>query len=162
MLLFYFNQLFSKHFLFVQKYRKQVAASKLEAEKDNVVVPTTREEYCIKHKHKPTDNVELDQAFDIDDDYYYDDADDDQYSDDDDIGNDDDSGNGDSWTVSVVIPTPTHTHALFPTDTCSLQTVGVVFVFACLAWLYAIKLYFGTLVCWLYNEDTFHWALPGS
>lgn len=26
-----------------------MSASKLEAEKDNVVVPTTREEYCIKH-----------------------------------------------------------------------------------------------------------------
>ena len=31
-------------------FSKQVQASRLEAEKDNVVVPTTMEEYCMKAK----------------------------------------------------------------------------------------------------------------
>ena len=81
------------------QYRKQVAASKLEAEKDNVVVPTTLEEYCIKHKHKPTDDADEPDMGDFYDDDYCDDLDDfydDQYADDDDDVDDDDSGNGES------------------------------------------------------------------
>lgn len=79
--------------------RKQVAASKLEAEKDNVVVPTTLEEYCIKHKHKPTDESDEPEMADFYDDDYCDDLDDcygvDGY-DDDEEEHDDDSGNGES------------------------------------------------------------------
>lgn len=74
-------------------HRKQVAASRAEAEKDNVVVPTTIEEYCIKHRSKPTvEDVDILTDFYDDD---YDDGDDDDCGDD---YNDDneDSGNGES------------------------------------------------------------------
>lgn len=77
--------------------KKQVTASKPEAEKDNVVVPLTMEEYCIKPKKKPSvpDNYDMtdfyDDDYDIDDDY-----DDDEEEDDDQEAADDtdDSGNG--------------------------------------------------------------------
>lgn len=73
--------------------RKQVAASRTEAEKDNVVVPTTIEEYCIKHRSKPVvEDVDILTDFYDDD---YDDGDDydcpDDYNDD-----NEDSGNGES------------------------------------------------------------------
>lgn len=45
-----------------------MAATRYEAEKDNVVVPTTIEEYCIKHKSKPPES-EADLADFYDDDY---------------------------------------------------------------------------------------------
>uniref|UniRef100_A0A183CZ68 UBIQUITIN_CONJUGAT_2 domain-containing protein n=1 Tax=Gongylonema pulchrum TaxID=637853 RepID=A0A183CZ68_9BILA len=48
--------------------RKQVEASRLEAEKDGVVVPETLEEYCIKVAPKPCDDST--DAFDLDEDYY--------------------------------------------------------------------------------------------
>lgn len=77
--------------------KKQVTASKPEAEKDNVVVPLTMEEYCIKPKKKPSvpDNYDMtdfyDDDYDIDDDY-----DDDEEEDEDQEAADDtdDSGNG--------------------------------------------------------------------
>lgn len=76
-----------------------MAASKLEAEKDNVVVPTTLEEYCIKHKHKPANESDEPDMADFYDDDYCDDLDDcygvDGY-DDDEEEHDDDSGNGES------------------------------------------------------------------
>ena len=31
-------------------HRKQVAASKVDADRDGVIVPTTMEEYCMKSK----------------------------------------------------------------------------------------------------------------
>ncbi|KPM05159.1 ubiquitin-conjugating enzyme E2 R2-like protein [Sarcoptes scabiei] len=74
--------------------KKQVAASKIEAEKDNVVVPTTLEEYCIRHRN-PSD-LDGDTADYYDDEDYDDgddDVDDDQISDQE---NDDDSGNGEA------------------------------------------------------------------
>lgn len=46
--------------------RKQVEASRVDAEKDGVVVPETLEEYCIKVIPKATD----DSNFDLDEDYY--------------------------------------------------------------------------------------------
>merc|ERR1712204_30547 len=55
--------------------RKQVSASFAEAAKDQVVVPLTMEEYCIKAKSRPTvsDNIDMtdfyDDDYDIDDDY---------------------------------------------------------------------------------------------
>lgn len=70
-----------------------MAASKLEAEKDNVVVPTTLEEYCIKHKHR-TDDTETELADFYDDDYCDDEYD--NYEDNYDEDDDDDSGNGES------------------------------------------------------------------
>ena len=62
-----------------------------------MVVPTTLEEYCIKHKHKTADDAEEPDMGDFYDDDYCDDLDDcydDQYDEEDD--NDDDSGNGES------------------------------------------------------------------
>ena len=55
--------------------RKQVQASTSEAEKDQVVVPTTMEEYCMKPKKNPAqssahlDNIEIDDFYDDDDCY---------------------------------------------------------------------------------------------
>lgn len=49
-------------------FRKQVEASRLDAEKDGVVVPETLEEYCIKAAPKPSDDC-ID-VFDLDEDYY--------------------------------------------------------------------------------------------
>lgn len=67
--------------------KRQVAATRVEAEKDNVVVPTTLEEYCIQYKSKSN-------AYEIDDlnDFYDDDLgyDNDFDDDDDDDGEDDD------------------------------------------------------------------------
>jgi hypothetical protein len=55
--------------------RKQVDASKLEAQKDGVKVPETIEEYCIKSKpaKAPHDDVDM---LDFDDNDYYDYGDD--------------------------------------------------------------------------------------
>lgn len=44
--------------------RRQVAASRAEAEKDNVVVPTTLEEYCIQHKSKSNMVEDLNDLYD--------------------------------------------------------------------------------------------------
>ncbi|UYV63267.1 CDC34 [Cordylochernes scorpioides] len=72
--------------------RKQVAASRQEAEKDNVVVPTTIEEYCIKHKAQPTTEADMTDFYDDD---YGDDMEDDMEEEDFDEDNED-SGNGES------------------------------------------------------------------
>ncbi|XP_013403676.1 ubiquitin-conjugating enzyme E2 R2 [Lingula anatina] len=71
--------------------RKQVQATKQEAEKDGVVVPTTLEDYCVSTNPKPSDSS-MDAA-DFYDDDYGDDIDDDD--DDDNVyeEDDDDSGN---------------------------------------------------------------------
>lgn len=76
--------------------RKQVAASRLEAEKDNVVVPTTIEEYCLKPKKKPS-VPEADILTDFYDDDYADDMDDDDEDADEYNDDNEDSGNGESW-----------------------------------------------------------------
>lgn len=53
--------------------RKQVVASQQEAEKDKVHVPTTIEEYCIKHNHSKSDEIDFTDNFydeyDMDDEY---------------------------------------------------------------------------------------------
>lgn len=76
-----------------------MSASRQEADKDGIVVPTTIEEYCIAHKHKPQETVDAEMTdFYDDDDLYGDDFDDDDdehiqdYNDD-----NEDSGNGESW-----------------------------------------------------------------
>lgn len=71
--------------------RKQVLATRSEAEKDNVTVPTTLEEYCIKHRAKPKER-ESDMTDFYDDDY----GDDMEDEDDEEEIHDDneDSGNG--------------------------------------------------------------------
>ncbi|XP_029775518.1 ubiquitin-conjugating enzyme E2 R2 [Suricata suricatta] len=73
--------------------RKQVSATKAEAEKDGVKVPTTLAEYCIKTKVPSTDNSS-DLLYD---DLYDDDIDDeDEEEEDADCYDDDDSGNEES------------------------------------------------------------------
>ncbi|XP_023242402.1 ubiquitin-conjugating enzyme E2 R2 [Centruroides vittatus] len=75
--------------------RKQVLASRMEAEKDNVVVPTTIEEYCIKHSAKPSE-TETDMT-DFYDDDYGDDMDDNDEEEEEEYNDDnEDSGNGES------------------------------------------------------------------
>lgn len=79
-------------------------ASRAEAEKDGVVVPTTMEEYCMKPKTRPPssqDNIEMDEFYD---DCYDMDDDDEDEEDEEDIDVEDgnqerdedaeDSGNG--------------------------------------------------------------------
>lgn len=73
--------------------RKQVLATKAEAEKDGVKVPTTLAEYCIKTKVPSNDNSS-DLLYD---DLYDDDIDDeDEEEEDADCYDDDDSGNEES------------------------------------------------------------------
>ena len=68
--------------------RKQVQASRLDAEREGVVIPTTMEEYCRKVKNPDQlvqENIDMDDLYD--DDYDLgDDCDDDE--DDDDCGSD--------------------------------------------------------------------------
>lgn len=79
--------------------RKQVLASKVEAEKDNVKVPTTIEEYCNVSRGKKKADLEADLLTD-----FYDDDDAGDYNDEDDEDDDaevvtiddEDSGNGES------------------------------------------------------------------
>ncbi|CAH1797452.1 unnamed protein product [Owenia fusiformis] len=72
--------------------RKQVSATKIEAEKDNVKVPITLEEYCISSSVPRQSESSMDFADFYADDYMDDEDDDDCYYEDD----DDDSGNGES------------------------------------------------------------------
>ncbi|GCB75777.1 hypothetical protein scyTo_0019055, partial [Scyliorhinus torazame] len=72
--------------------RKQVLATKAEADKDGVKVPTTLAEYCVKTKAPPHDNSS-DLLYD---DLYDDDMDDDEDGDGDYYDDDDDSGNEES------------------------------------------------------------------
>jgi len=77
---------------------KQVAASRAQADADGVVIPSTVEEYCIKHQ--PIGSTSSDNIM-CDDDWYNDDDDDDDdfYDDDDDdvmCSEDNDSGNEES------------------------------------------------------------------
>jgi ubiquitin-conjugating enzyme E2 R len=70
---------------------KQVAASRAQAEADGVLIPSTVEEYCIKHQ--PIGSTSSDNMVLCDDDWY----DDDDYDDDDVMCSDnDDSGNEDT------------------------------------------------------------------
>lgn len=48
-------------------FRKQVEATKAEAEKDGVKVPETVDDYCVKSKPNKHDDVDM---LDFDDDYY--------------------------------------------------------------------------------------------
>lgn len=74
--------------------RKQVQATKAEAEKDGVKVPTTLAEYCIKTKVPSSDNSS-DLLYD---DLYDDDIDDEDEEEEEDADcyDDDDSGNEES------------------------------------------------------------------
>ena len=74
--------------------RKQVARSKVEAEKENITVPTTVEEYCIKSRPSHSEPEDLTDFYDDD---YADDVDDDD--DDDCMEYSGDSGNEETWCL---------------------------------------------------------------
>ncbi len=79
--------------------RKQVQATKAEAQRDGITVPTSLADYCIKTKVQTPSHSSLDMADFYDDDDYADDVpDDDDDEDDDDCyyDDEDDSGNGES------------------------------------------------------------------
>jgi len=71
--------------------RRQVSQSRLDAERDNVVVPLTQEDYCIKTRLAARDDVDYGDFYDYEDD-------DDYMSDDNDVYDEEgeDSGNGES------------------------------------------------------------------
>lgn len=72
-------------------HRKQVLATKAEAERDGVKVPTTLAEYCVRTRAPAPD-----EGSDLFYDYYYDD-DDVEDGDGDCCYDEDDSGNEESW-----------------------------------------------------------------
>jgi len=80
---------------YVKIVKKQVEASKLEAEKDGVKVPETVEEYCIKSKPAKPHHEDVDML-DFDDDYYDYGADSDDSDAFDEEQNDEDSGQGEN------------------------------------------------------------------
>ena len=86
-------------FLFILIRRKQVQATRADATRDNITVPTTLADYCIKTKVQTPSHSSLDMADFYDDDDYADDVPDDDDEDDDDCyyDDEDDSGNGESW-----------------------------------------------------------------
>ena len=55
-------------------FRKQVSRSKLEAEKENIKVPTTVDEYCVKSRPSRSETEDVTDFYDDD---YADDLDDD-------------------------------------------------------------------------------------
>lgn len=77
--------------IFNVSLRKQVLATKAEAERDGVKVPTTLAEYCVRTRAPPPD-----EGSDLFYDYYYDD-DDVEDGDGDCCYDEDDSGNEESW-----------------------------------------------------------------
>ena len=85
---------------FLADFRKQVAATKEEAEKDGVTVPTTVEQYTVSTKANTStsgaDNHEANDGLnDFYDDDYMDELDDDD-DEDNYLEDDSDSGNGES------------------------------------------------------------------
>lgn len=94
MLNFACNELLNNLFFFPAPLRKQVSSTHAEATKDNVIVPMTLEEYCIKHTAKPSEQ-ESDMT-DFYDDDYGDDMEDEDEEDDDYDDDNEDSGNGES------------------------------------------------------------------
>ena len=73
-----------------------MSATKADAERDGIKVPTTLAEYCVTAAPKPSESS-VDMADFYDDDYLDDEDDDDDdavYED------DDDSGNGESWWLA--------------------------------------------------------------
>lgn len=74
--------------------RKQVSATRLEADRDNVTVPTTIDEYCVKHRQKVAEDSATSAEADMTD-FYDDDYDDDlDEEEDEDEEDDDDEGRG--------------------------------------------------------------------
>lgn len=73
--------------------RKQVQRSKVEAEKENIKVPTTVDEYCVKSRPSRSEPEDLTDFYDDD---YADDVDDDD-DDDECMDYSEDSGNEETW-----------------------------------------------------------------
>ena len=78
------------HFIVNNFCRKHVSRSKLEAEKENIKVPTTVDEYCVKSRPSRSEPEDLTDFYDDD---YADDLDDDDDDDDDCMEYSEDSGN---------------------------------------------------------------------
>ncbi|XP_050044211.1 ubiquitin-conjugating enzyme E2 R2 isoform X1 [Dermacentor andersoni] len=80
--------------------RKQVSATRLEADRDNVTVPTTIDEYCVKHRQKVVDDSATSAEADMTD-FYDDDYDDDLEDDEEDeeVEEEEDAGRGDGLQV---------------------------------------------------------------
>ncbi len=77
-------------------HRKQVLATKADAERDGVKVPTTLAEYCIRTRVPPAD-----EGSTLFYDYYYDDEElDDEEEDEDCCYDKDNSGMEDSWRAA--------------------------------------------------------------
>lgn len=72
--------------------KKQIDASKIEAAKDNVIVPETLEDYCIKSTAKHTEDAN--DIMDLDEDYYGYDVD--ESEDEEEDADSSDSGRGES------------------------------------------------------------------
>lgn len=85
---------------YVEIIRKQVLATKAEAERDGVKVPTTLAEYCVRTRAPAPD-----EGSDLFYDYYYDD-DDVEGGDGDCCYDEDDSGNEESWHAFFMTRTP--------------------------------------------------------
>ncbi len=65
-----FNFFFQNFNFFFFVSRKQVAASQIDAERDNVKVPTTMEEYCMKAKPPQSPQVKI-SFFDVSKIWYF-------------------------------------------------------------------------------------------
>ncbi|XP_070543529.1 ubiquitin-conjugating enzyme E2 R2-like [Ptychodera flava] len=76
--------------------RKQVSATKADADKDGVKVPITLQDYCVKTKIQTPQSSSMDMADFYDDDYDLDDDDDDDEEDDNIYDDNEDSGNEES------------------------------------------------------------------
>ncbi|KAH6938660.1 hypothetical protein HPB50_011596 [Hyalomma asiaticum] len=89
--------------------RKQVSATRLEADRDNVTVPTTIDEYCVKHRQKVTDDSAMSAEADMTD-FYDDDYDDDLEDDEEDeeVEEEEDAGRGDGHQVGRRSTGPPH------------------------------------------------------
>merc|ERR1719337_789039 len=74
--------------------RKQVQASRLDAEREGVVIPTTMEEYCRKVKNRPMASDNIDMTDFYDDDYDIDDDEDEEEDDDEDNEGEDSEDSG--------------------------------------------------------------------
>ena len=72
-------------------YSMQVLNSRIEAEKEGIHIPSSIEEYCIKHKPLSQSDANIDVC----DDWYDDDDDYEEQEDDEECFDNDDSGNED-------------------------------------------------------------------
>ena len=87
------HQVHCTNFGVISNFRKQVSRTKLEAEKENIKVPTTVEDYCVKSRPSRSEPEDFTDFYDDD---YADDVDDDD-DDDDCFDYSEDSGNEETW-----------------------------------------------------------------